>query len=99
MLALQVATIYYNIIFFQKSIEIQDSIIVFLNDNKKIVESKLRNGDAIRVDLLNIQAQVDIETNRKVDFQNSLQKQINLLAYTTGDTLTTRESVSILTFR
>ena len=87
MLALQVATIYYNIIFFQKSIDIQDSVIVFLNDNKAIVESKLRNGDAIRIDLLNIQAQVDIETNRKLDLQNSLQKQINLLAYTTGDTL------------
>ncbi|HTQ28159.1 MAG TPA: TolC family protein, partial [Puia sp.] len=42
------------------------------------------NGDAIKVDLLNIQAQVDIETNRKVDLQNSLQKQINLLEYTTG---------------
>ena len=87
-LALQVATIYYNIIFFKKSIEIQDSIINFLNQNLQIVESKLRNGDAIRVDVLNIQAQVDIETNRKVDLQNSLQKQIILLAYTTGDTTT-----------
>jgi len=88
MLAFQVATIYYNIIFFKKSIEIQDSIIEFLNENKKIVDSKLKNGDAIRVDLLNIQAQVDIETNRKVDLQNSLQKQLNLLEYTTGDTKT-----------
>src|SRR6516164_2276327 len=35
MLAFQVATIYYNIIFFKKSIEIQDSIIEFLNENKK----------------------------------------------------------------
>jgi outer membrane protein TolC len=87
-LALQVATVYYNIIFFKKSIQIQDSIINFLNQNLQIVESKLKNGDAIRVDVLNIQAQVDIETNRKVDLQNSLQKQIILLAYTTGDTTT-----------
>ena len=86
MLALQVGTIYYNIIYFQKSIGIQDSVIAFLNDNKKIIESKLKNGDAIRIDLLNIQAQVDIEINRKLDLQNTLQKQINLLAYTTGDT-------------
>jgi outer membrane protein len=86
MLALQVGTIYYNIIYFQKSISIQDSVIAFLNDNKKIIESKLKNGDAIRIDLLNIQAQVDIEINRKLDLQNTLQKQINLLAYTTGDT-------------
>jgi outer membrane protein len=87
-LALQVGTIYYNIIFLQKSIEIQDSVISFLNDNKQIIESKLKNGDAIKIDLLNIQAQVDIENNRKLDLQNSLQKQINLLAYTTGDTAT-----------
>jgi outer membrane protein len=86
MLALQVATIYYNIIFLKKSIDIQDSLIAFLNENKAIVESKLKNGDAIKVDLLNIQAQVDIETNRKVDLQNTLQKQINLMAYTTGTT-------------
>jgi outer membrane protein TolC len=85
-LALQVSTVYYNIIFLKKSIEIQDTVIRFLNDNKAIVESKLKNGDAIKVDLLNIQAEVDIETNRKVDLQNSLQRQLNLLAYTTGTT-------------
>ena len=87
-LAYQVATTYYNIVFMKKAIEIQDSVIAFLNDNKHIIESKLKNGDAIKVDLLNIQAQVDIEINRKVDLQNSLQKQINLLEYETGDTVT-----------
>lgn len=87
-LAFQVATTYYNIVFLKKAIGIQDSVIAFLNDNKSIVESKLKNGDAIRVDLLNIQAQVDIEINRKVDLENSLQKQINLLEYETGDTVT-----------
>ena len=87
-LAYQVATTYYNIVFMKKAIEIQDSVIAFLNDNRNIVESKLKNGDAIKVDLLNIQAQVDIEINRKVDLQNSLQKQINLLEYETGDTIT-----------
>jgi outer membrane protein TolC len=83
-LALQVATVYYNIIFLKKSIDIQDSVISFLNDNRAIVESKLKNGDAIKVDLLNIQAQIDIEINRKVDLQNSLQRQLNLLSYSTG---------------
>jgi outer membrane protein TolC len=87
-LAFQVATTYYNIVFLKKAIEIQDSVIAFLNDNRNIVESKLKNGDAIKVDLLNIQAQIDIEVNRKVDLQNSLQKQINLLEYETGDTVT-----------
>lgn len=87
-LAFQVATTYYNIIFLKRAIDIQDSVIGFLNENRNIVESKLKNGDAIRVDLLNIQAQLDIETNRKVDLQNSLQRQINMLEYETGDTVT-----------
>lgn len=83
-LAYQVATIYYNIIYLQKAMSIQDSVLSFLNENKKIVESQLRNGTALKIDLLNIQASIDNEENRKVDLQNSLQKQRNLLAYTTG---------------
>jgi outer membrane protein TolC len=83
-LAYQVANIYYNIIFFKKAIIIEDSVLKFLNDNRDVTESKLKNGDALKVDLLNIQANIDAEQNRKVDLQNSLQKQYNLLQYTTG---------------
>ena len=83
-LAYQVAMIYYNIVFYQKAIAIQDTVLNFLNENLRIVDSKLKNGDAIKIDVLNIQAQVDAEQNRKVDLINGLQKQINLLAYTTG---------------
>lgn len=87
-LAYQVANIYYNIVFYQKAISIQDSVLSFLNENKRVIDSKLRNGDALRIDLLNVQASIDQETNRKADLQNALQKQINLLAYTTGNTQT-----------
>lgn len=83
-LANQVAIIYYNIVYLQKTIGIQDSVLSYLNQNKQIVESKLRNGDALKIDLLNIQASIDNEENRKVDLKNSLQKQLNLLEYTTG---------------
>ena len=83
-LANQVAILYYNIVFFKRAITIQDSVLNYLNENKKIVESKLKNGDAIKIDLLNIQADIDAAQNRKIDFQNSLQRQQNLLAYTTG---------------
>jgi outer membrane protein TolC len=83
-LAYQVATVYYNIVYLQKAISIQDSVLAYLNENKQIVESKLRNGDALKIDLLNIQASIDAALNQKVDLQNSLQKQINLLEYTTG---------------
>ncbi len=83
-LAYQVAVIYYNIVYLQKAIAIQDSVLAFLSDNKTLVENQLKNGTALRIDLLNIQASLDNELNRKIDIQNSLQKQLNLLEYTTG---------------
>jgi outer membrane protein len=83
-LAYQVSNVYYNIVYLQKAISIQDSVLNFLNENKRIVESQLKNGTALKIDLLNIQASVDNEENRKVDLKNSLQKQLNLLEYTTG---------------
>ncbi len=83
-LAFQVATIYYNIVYLQKAISIQDSVLSFLNDNKIIIESQLKNGTALRIDLLNIQASIDNEENHKIDLKNALQKQINLLDYSTG---------------
>lgn len=83
-LAYQVADIYYGIIYLQKAIGIQDSVLSYLNANKQIVESNLRNGTALKIDLLNVQSNIDAEQNRKVDLQNSLQKQYNLLSYATG---------------
>jgi outer membrane protein TolC len=83
-LAYQVATIYYSIVYLEKAITIQDSVLASLYDNRKIVESQLRNGTALKIDQLNIQASIDNEENRKVDLKNSIQKQLNLLEYTTG---------------
>ena len=83
-LAYQVANIYYNIVYLQKAMSIQDSVLNFLNENKRVVESQLKNGTALKIDLLNIQASIDNEENRKVDLKNNLQKQLNLLEYTTG---------------
>jgi len=36
-LAYQVANIYYNIIYFQKGIAIEDSVLSYLNENKRII--------------------------------------------------------------
>jgi outer membrane protein TolC len=83
-LAYQVSAIYYNVVYFQKALNIQDSVLSYLNENKRVIESKLKNGDAIRIDLLNIQANIDAEQNRTIDLQSQLRKQLNLLAYTTG---------------
>lgn len=83
-LANQISSIYYNIIYIKKAITIQDTILAFLGENKKIVETKLNNGDALKFDVLNIQASIDNEENRKVDLSNLLQKQLYLLEYSSG---------------
>jgi outer membrane protein len=82
--ASQVANIYYSMVFLKKAIAVEDSLLAFLNENKRIVESRMKRGDALQIDLSNIQSNIDIEENRKVDFVNSWQKQKALLEYTTG---------------
>lgn len=86
-LASQVAGIYYYIVYLKKAVSIQDSVINYYKQNKAIIQSKLNNGDALKVDLYNIEASIDNEQNRKVDLQNLLQKQLNLLEFTTGKSM------------
>ena len=95
-LASQVANIYYNIIYLKKAIVIQDSIIHYFEQNKDVIQSKLSNGDALKIDVLNIQASIDNELNRKVDLENSLQKQLNLLEYTTGKRVVNQSEFSFV---
>ncbi len=82
--AAQVANVYYSMIYLKKAITVEDSLLSFLRENKKIVESRIKRGDALQIDLTNIQSNIDLEENRKVDFVNSWQKQKALLEYTTG---------------
>src|SRR6478736_7101044 len=83
-LASQVSTIYYSLIYLNRAIVVEDSIINFFTRNRDIVTNRIRRGDALDVDLYTIQATIDQEKNRKVDFQNLFQKQQSLLEYTTG---------------
>jgi outer membrane protein len=85
-LASEVSTVYYNIIYLKKAIAVEDSVLNYLDSNKIIAQNKLKNGDAIKLDVLNLQSQIDVETNRKEDLLNNLQKQLTLLQYTTGNT-------------
>lgn len=84
LMAFQVGNIYYQIAYLKDAIAIQDSVINFLLDNKKDTEIKFKNGDALKYDVLSIQSSIDQEGNRKIDLQNSLNKQYALMEYTTG---------------
>ncbi|MCF0054841.1 TolC family protein [Dyadobacter sp. CY356] len=83
-MAFQVANIYYQIAYLKSAIAIQDSVISFLQFNKRDSEIKLKNGDALKYDVLSIQSSIDQENNRKIDLQNTLSKQYNLMQYATG---------------
>lgn len=84
-LASQVSQIYYSVVYLRQAIGVEDSVLNYLDSNKNIANSKLQNGDAIKLDVLNIQSQIDVEQNHKTDLLNNLQKETTLLQYTTGD--------------
>ena len=80
----QVTQLYFQIIYAKKAIEIQNTVLQVLTENKKIIETQLKNGNAIQLDLLTIQAKIDNENNRKIDVETNLKKLTNLLSYATG---------------
>lgn len=84
-MAYQVAAIYYQIVYLKGAVAIEDSVILFLEDNKKDTEVKLKNGDALRYDVLSIQSSIDQENNSRIALKNSLDKQLALLLYCTGE--------------
>lgn len=86
-LAYQVADVYLAIAFLQDNIAVQDANIRLLEETEKMVENKLKHGDAIDLDLLNTRVKLETYRNRKVDYQNSLQKQLANLEYLTGEPL------------
>jgi outer membrane protein len=91
-MAFQVGSIFYQIAYLKDAIAIQDSVINFLAVNKKDTEIKFKNGDALKYDVLSIQSSLDQEGNRKIDLQNSLNKQYALMEYTTGSKIAASSS-------
>lgn len=84
LLAAQVSQYYYALLYFQKSLDIEDSLIAVLSENKRIVEKKLEYGDALKLDLLSIQSSLDQERMRRVDMENTLHKQRIFIEYLAG---------------
>jgi len=83
-LASQVANIYYGLVFLRQAIAVEDSVISFYNENAKIVDGRVKQGDALRIDVLNIQTNVDQAKNRKIELTRLYNRQLELLKYTTG---------------
>jgi len=83
-IAYQVAQIYYNIQFLQRSIQVQQDQIGSLKENERLIQAKIKNGDALEYDLLTTQVRTANATNRLSDLQSQLEKQYVLMQWLSG---------------
>lgn len=83
-LAYEVAQIYYGIRFTNKAIEVQEKQIASLKENERLIQAKLKNGDALQYDLLTTQVRTANSDNRMKDLKNNLEKSFVLLQWLTG---------------
>ncbi|MFN8345547.1 MAG: TolC family protein [Spirosomataceae bacterium] len=83
-LAYQIAQLYYNIAFLQKSLKVQQELIQVSEEVLKQVEQRLKNGDALEFDVVSQQVKLKMTQNRKIDFENQIEKQKAMLSYLTG---------------
>jgi outer membrane protein len=84
--AYQVAQLYMGILFINKSLDVQQQEIKLLEANEKLISDKIKNGDALKFDLLSTQVKKNIAQNRLVDLNAQLRKQYQLLNMFTGNT-------------
>lgn len=84
--AYQVAQVYFGIVLLNKSIDVQNEQIKLLEANEKLISDKIKNGDALKFDLLSTQVKKNNAQNRLIDLQTQLKKQYDLLNMVTGNT-------------
>ncbi len=85
-LAYQVAQVYFGIVFLNKSVDVQNEQIKLLEANEKLISDKIKNGDALKFDLLSTQVKKNSALNRLIDLQTQLRKQYDMLNMVTANT-------------
>lgn len=83
-LAAQVCQFYYGMIFLRQSLALEDSLLMALRENERLIQARLQNGDALQLDLLSIQGAIDQEEMKKIDLRSNYDKQVVFLEYLTG---------------
>ncbi len=99
-LAYQIAELYVSIIFYNKSIEVQNQQVQLLQENEKIINDRIKDGDALKFDLLTTQVRKNNAQNLLVDLQNSLKKNyeyLNMLTGQQGEGYITRADITFNT--
>jgi outer membrane protein len=80
----QVAEIYFSIGFLENAIKVQNSQISSLRENERLIDAKVRNGDALEYDLLTTRVRIANSSNRLADLQSQLERQYIMLRMYTG---------------
>ncbi|MGE5352522.1 MAG: TolC family protein, partial [Acidobacteriota bacterium] len=84
-LASQIAQVYYGIIFLNKTITVQQMQLNLVRSTMNLIEARLKNGDALKYDLVSAQVRYTNIENYITELKNQLSKQYNLLTMLTGE--------------
>ena len=85
LIAAQVAQIFCEIVFLNKSVDVENAQIKLLEESEKIIQDKLKDGDALKFDLLSTQVKKSNAQNALIDLQTNLKKQYELMNMLTGN--------------
>ena len=99
-LAYQVAELYCAIIFYNKSVAVQNQQVQLLQENEKIIGDRVKDGDALKFDLLSTQVRRNNAQNQLIDLQNNLKKDyefLNMLTAQQGEGYITRSDITFNT--
>ncbi len=83
-IAYMVAQIYYNMLFTDKAIKVQQDQLKILHENERVIRAKLKNGDAIEYDLLTTQVRTTNSDNILKELQGAQEKNYITLQWLTG---------------
>ena len=83
-IAYMVAQVYYNILFTDKAIKVQQDQLKILHENERVIQAKLKNGDAIEYDLLTTQVRTTNSDNVLKELQGSQERNFITLQWLTG---------------
>ena len=83
-IAFLVAQTYYSILFTEQAIRVQQDQLKILHENERIIQAKLKNGDAIEYDLLTTQVRTSNSDNVLKELQGNQDKNFITLEYLTG---------------
>jgi outer membrane protein len=83
-LAYQVAQLYYSIIYLKKAIVVQQDQVKLVQENGKIIADRIKSGDALDYDAVQVQVRYKNAEIRVIDLQGQLEKQYIFLSSLIG---------------